>query len=447
MVNSIKSRRSGILKLTVSLLLVISLLLLSSCASGPTDEPLTKDELYEAIENPGKTSSSNASKYLDRWGFPKFDTTKLNEVQWYFTIHFIEDLPDAYNMAKSCGKYFLDNYYDAIDITDTEAVTNAIINSYVSSIDDDYAIYRTKAEIDTFVSDMSGTFCGIGITVEHKKDEGKLTIVSVMPGSPAEEAGFKAGDLIHAVDGSLMSEIGYSNTVDSIRGEEGTPVSLTVIRDGEELTLTATRRTLTEATVHYEISDDKIGYIKITQFKANTAEQFGEALEYMNLNEAKGIVFDLRSNPGGYLNAVINTLDCLVPTGTRIASYNYAGRETVYTAKNDDALNVPCVVICDEYTASAGELFTAAVRDFGDMGLLNECIVGKTTFGKGIMQNTYSLSDDSTITMTVAYYYPPSVVNYHGIGVKPDSVAERGEEDDGQLQAAFLAINALLAVN
>ena len=171
MASNLKSRRSEILKLSVSLLLVISLLLLSSCnfSSGGNSDPLSKEELYAAIDSPERISTSNASKYLLKWGFPEFDVTKLNELQWYVSVYFIEDIPDAYTMARSCGKYFLDNYYDLVDLTDKEAVTYAILNSYTNSIGDDYAVYRTKAEIDTFVSAMSGTFCGIGVTVEYKK--------------------------------------------------------------------------------------------------------------------------------------------------------------------------------------------------------------------------------------------------------------------------------------
>jgi carboxyl-terminal processing protease len=288
---------------------------------------------------------------------------------------------------------------------------------------------------------MSGSFVGIGITVQYNERDGIMLVMSVMEESAAEEAGLLAGDKIVAIDGKSLSELGYEGAVSAIRGEIGTDVTVSVERGTERLDLTATRRQITEKTVTYSIDEKKIGYIKLTGFKSNTAEQFRDAIDTVEESGCVGIVFDLRNNPGGYLNAVVDVIDYLVPDGTRIASYNDRDGESVFTADDGHEINLPIAVIFNQATASAGELFSAAMRDYGEMGILDTVSVGVTTYAKGVMQSTVSFMDGSTLTLTIAYYNPPSDVNYDGVGVIPDIEVTDSETWDAQLEAAYSAIN------
>ena len=166
-----------------------------------------------------------------------------------------------------------------------------------------------------------------------------------------------------------------------------------------------------------------------------------------------GIIFDLRGNPGGYVQSVCDVISYLIPSGNIIVSYQYKGRDAVeisstHNGEKDHVVDLPFVVICDEYTASSGEIFTAALRDYRNDGMITATIVGTTTYKKGIMQNTYSYIDDSTITLTVAYYNPPCGVNYHGIGVSPDVYVENDSyETDKQLDTAFIELQKLINAN
>ena len=226
-----------------------------------------------------------------------------------------------------------------------------------------------------------------------------------------------------------------------IAGEVGTEVSLTVKRGDDVLTIVATRRELSDVTVLYELDENKIGYILVSQFKENTPEQFYEAIDYMTENGAVGIVFDMRNNPGGLLDAVVAMIDYIAPDGNRIASYQIGtDSKTVFTAEDGHSVNLPIAVLCNGNTASAGELFTAAMRDYGKSGVLNTVIVGETTYKKGIMQSSFSLFDGSAIKLTIAFYNPPSDVNYDGFGVEPDVRITNDGETDDQLNAAKEAI-------
>lgn len=410
-------------------------------------EPMPeKAELYAALEGVDSEASYRyAATYLERWGFSYFDSQRMKSVEYYFDKCYVEELLSPFELAMTVAYDFLDNHYDNVDLTDLTEVTTAIIDSYVAAIGDDYAVYRLPEESEDFSQDMSGEFCGIGVTIEFNYIEGTMLITSVMKDSPAEAAGFLPGDYIIGVDGKSIDELGYDGTANAIKGEEGTDVSVTVLRGESEITLTATRAKITEHTVYYEILEDNIGYIQITAFKENTAEQFGEAMDFIRNEGASGVIFDLRSNGGGYLFSVLDVLEYLVPEDVTMTSYTYLGSTTVLKTEKPDKLEIPCVVLCNGYTASAAELFTSAVRDYGEMGLLDECVVGTVTYGKGIMQQTFPLGGGASITMTIAYYYTPLGENYHGVGITPDTEIEIGSNGDAQLDAALSAISAKIS--
>ena len=391
-----------------------------------------------------------AASYIDEYGISAFDKAKMRRAELYINAYMLYELPPAYEIATSCARLFLDYFYDSINLTDTDEVTNALLKCYMSSLGDKYAVYRNPVEKEGYHTDMSGSFVGIGVTVEHP-EEFIIRVVDVIEGSPAEAAGIKVGDLITAVDGVSVNEAGYDNTVNAIRGVEGTTVDITVEREGASLTLTATRATIVEELVKYSIDENGRGYIKISRFDGlstdenGTAKQLSRALDFMKSKGAVGIVFDLRGNPGGYLSAVVEALDNFAPAGTPIVSYNYKGESpTVLKATDDNVYNIPLVLICNGKTASAGELFCSALRDWGLEGRLDVRIVGEATYGKGVMQSEFSLPDGSILTFTTAYYNPPSGNNYDGIGVIPNVTVTNDGEDDAQLQAAYAELDLLI---
>ena len=440
--------------LVLALVLVVALLAAAvvSAFMNDTGEMTTREDIEARLSELGTTDLGHTyvANHLLDFGIGGFDASRLRNVEFYFNTKYAGELPGIAEMAYETASLFMEYYFDRIDHGDRDTLTTSIIHCYVESTGDDYAVYRLPEEVEEFTGDMSGSFVGIGVSVMQTEDpvSGKLTEVlvdSIMPGSGALDGGILPGDSIVAVDGVSIHDCSSSQLVSMIRGEIGSTVVITVSREGETLSLTCERRQVVESTVEAHV-EGKIGYITITSFKSNTDELFEEALSYMYTMQVDGIVFDLRSNPGGYLDAVLNVLDTLVGANTPLASYEDAsGRVVTYTSTGRGIpLLVPAVVICNEYTASAGELFTAAMRDYNAMGILDARVVGVTTYGKGIMQSTFSFFDGSSITLTRAFYNPPSGVNYHGIGIVPDYPVPRSEEGDLQLDTAIDVLNKLI---
>ena len=458
-------RSTQCIKKIVALLLLISILLGTLTGCIVSREPATKEEIAASVSATVENDSYGYDYvlyYLRQWRLPDFDTTKLFWAENVFKNYYVYNggLPETLEHAAMTAEYFVENYYDNIDMTSKTAVTDAVIDSYVRTVGDPFSYYRTPQEASDFNSDMSGKFGGIGVMIEYDHNKESITISSIILDSPAEAAGFKVGDVIVGVDGRRVEDIGYLNAVNHVRGEIGTTVDVTVLRDGKELTLTATRAEVVERVVDYEITEDGYGYILITDFKTITYEQFVEAYDALEEAGVKGIIFDLRGNPGGYVASVRDVLSYLLPTGNLIMSCHYKSGEPTLLNSLDDVhpktgktsdhvLNVPAIVLCNQYTASSAEIFTSALRDYSDTGLVNVTVVGEKTYGKGIMQSAlyYSATDTSTLTFTSAYYNPPSGVNYHGIGITPDLTVANSETEDLQLEAAINELKALINEN
>lgn len=431
----------------VSLLLIFSLLALTLTACSLYDtRTYTKEEIHEAVETSEEKNYSYSASYFRLWHFPAFSSDKLKAIEATVRRDYYkrDELPGAYALAKTVAALFLNNLYDKIDVTNQTEVTDALITAYVASLGDRYAVYRTADEYVEYNDDMSGQLVGIGVVVRWDNIEHTMTVESVNADSPAEEAGIRPGDKIIKVDGAEVSGMEYSETVTKMRGEVGSTVELTLLRGENELTVTATRKQITENTVTYKINEDKTAYIRITGFKANTADQFISAINAAEEAGVRGIVFDLRSNLGGYLTAVVNMLDYLAPAGTRIVSFSNS--DEIYYATSEHRISVPVTVLCNGYTASAAELFTAAIRDWADTGILRARIVGETTYKKGIMQASYPFTDNSALTLTIAYYNPPSGENYDGVGITPDEIVEQPEDatEDLQLPVAYTELKKLM---
>lgn len=398
------------------------------------------------------------AQYLRELGTPVFDLNKVIYFEEVFRQYYnlSSGLPETASHAVMSAEYFAENYYDAIDKSDKTAVTDAVITSYVNVIGDIYSTYRPKEDFDDHLDDMSGSFGGIGVTIELDYVNETARITEVGMGSPAERAGLAVGDYIHAVDGRTLSEIGFKNVARYTRGEVGTDVELTMKRGEELVSFTITREIIEVKTVAYSLDEEKIGYIRVTSFKENTHAQFVEAIDHMEREGAVGIIFDMRDNPGGYLDTVADMLSYILPTGREIVSYDYKDGSHVSIKSADDAhpvtgevsdhvVSLPMAVICNEYSASAAEIFTAAIRDYRDMSLLDAVTVGKTTYKKGIIQASFVYKKDgSSATLTIAYYAPPSGECYHGIGITPDFEVENTETEDRQYAEAHRLLQNLV---
>ena len=384
------------------------------------------------------TKDSVVTKLTEYKDIPAFNTTAFANVEICFNYYYYTTLPDNDTLARETKAAF-DKYCSDVDKNDKDAVTHALIDCFIYAIGDDYAFFRTPEELEDYNTDMSGSFVGIGVGVLSNRLENTILVTGTEPDSPALAAGIKAGDYIIAVEGELVSEIGTVAAVNKIKGEVGTPVTVTIRRGEDEFSLTMIRALITETFVTYEfIENTKIAYVKIKSFKGDdnnsTLTQFREALTFAENGGAEGIIFDVCANPGGYLHLVVDMLSYLVPTGTPIVSFSN-NRESMYaendgTAANpfDHVLTIPSVVITNESSASAAELFAGALRDYNEMGVLRSTSVGKTSFGKGIMQSTLTFRDGSALTLTTALYNSPKGTNFHGVGVVPAVEANDGDD-------------------
>ncbi len=412
-----------------SVLCIVIILTLASCnQKGGSTEVYTKDELAANINTESVAEFDYAADYFNLWKLPQFNMTKIKKVEKKIHDNYVLSLPEPEDFARAAALKFLDTYYggdDELNTSDIDAVTDALLYSLVSEMGDKYAYYRNDVETDSFDTDMSGQICGIGVLIQRLSD-GTCEIIEVYEGSGAFNSGLKAGDIITAVDGTVLTPKNQESGMNMISGKAGTTVKITVSRNGSQMEFTVTRSVIVVPSVTYEIigtGEEMIGYIRISSFKANTDDQFTEAINALESADVKGIMFDLRSNPGGYLDSVVNAIDYLIPDRNKIVSYKFKNSpETVEYSKTSHSIKIPSVVLCDEYTASAGELFCAAMRDYNTSGIFNSTVVGEVTYGKGVMQSTFSFLDGSSITMTTAYYNPPSGVNYNDDGIAPDGV-------------------------
>ncbi|MBO6019649.1 MAG: PDZ domain-containing protein [Clostridia bacterium] len=362
------------------------------------------------------------------------------------------------------------------DLPDRETLTEAMIEAAITAMGDRYGTFFTDAEYASYSTDLSGSFFGIGVTLQ-KTEDGNARIVLVHKDSPAEREGLLAGDEIVSVDGVLFSD-GYETAFEAIAGEKGSVVEVVYLRGGAEGRASIPRGEVIKQTVVSRIEtygESRIGYVNISGFDGHTYEQCVEAISELEAPEADvdALIFDLRQNGGGLLTEVSKTLAYLLPDGV-IAYVDYRSESlSDYTISAEDGyvksgssstlycegghrITLPAAVLVDGNTASAAELFTASLRDWAtpDFGsALDVTVVGTTTYGKGTVQTTYALGSGYKLKMTLAHYNPASNVNYDGVGITPDVVREltedeaaisvflRTQENDPQLSAALALLD------
>ncbi len=302
--------------------------------------------------------------------------------------------------------------------TDQTAMEDAAADAMVNALGDRWSYYIPANEYAAYQEQMKNAYVGIGITVSATQDGTGIEVIKVTAGGPAEEAGILVGDVIVAIEGKSISEIGADNVRDVIRGEEGTKVQVTVVRDGKESSISVTRKQIQTPVATWEMLPDNVGLITIANFDARCASETIAAIEQLLEQGAMKLIFDVRYNPGGYKHELVDVLDYLVPEGLIFRSEFYDG--TVEDENSDaEELNVPMAVLVNGDSYSAAEFFAAALRDYD-----KAVIVGQQTCGKGYFQSTFQLGDGSAVGLSVGKYYTPKGVSLAGVGVTPDIVVD-----------------------
>ena len=323
---------------------------------------------------------------------------------------------------------YLDTYYRALYVgkIDEEKLTYYLASGYIQGVGDKYGEYYTADDLQSFMDQAYGKMYGIGVTAIYSPEYDAIEILSVTEGSPADKAGMLVGDIITHVEGERVLRDNYYASINKIKGDKGTQINLTIWRNGTELPISAIRDEIkiTSVSYHKYALDSKIGIVRISEFNDGTTGQLKSALEALKADGVSSIVFDMRNNPGGTLDSVIDILDYLLPEGDLCYVYGADGTRvaTYKSDANQFDSTMKMAVLINENTASAAELFTAALRDYN-----RASVVGVTSFGKGSMQTTYQLPNGEGIKLSTNTYNPPCDVNYNGIGITPSIVVELDE--------------------
>lgn len=345
-------------------------------------------------------------------------------------------------------KYFL---YDE----NGQNVEDYIYRGMMAGLDDPYSVYYSASDYKSLEDSTNGSYSGIGAMISQNQTTGLCSVVKVFEGSPAMEAGMRPGDVIYKVGDTIVASENLDKVVNNyIKGKEGSPVTVTVYRSDTDqyVDLTMNRRKIEVPTVEQRMMGDDIGYIAVSEFDVITVGQFEDAVDKLQKDGMKGLIIDLRNNPGGVLDGAVKMADYLLPD--HLSKYPKGNGKTlivytadknkkgdVYTASDKHELDLPIVILVNGDSASAAEVFTGAMKDYN-----RATVVGTTSYGKGIVQNLIPLGDGSAIKITTAHYYTPSGFDLHGKGITPDVKVELDEklktqavvkpEEDNQLQAA-----------
>ena len=459
------SKRALALIISLALLLSCSLTLTSCSLFGNriTEEQYATlaDDLSANVEAGCEKEYNYVADYLDYWGFPAFSKFKLMMIESNYDAYFLDDLgysePDRLlALATTVARCYIDNILLTPDgemalsyeqICSKSLQTDAVAAAYAASVGDKYSRYYSAEMFEVVMNELSGSFAGIGVNVMIDRDANTITVSSVVEGSSAESAGILPGDMLIGVDGESIDDYDVDIFMNLIRGDEGTEVTVTVLRDGEKIDFTMTRAHIEAPSVDYAMLEGGIAYVMITAFNGNTDEQFIEVIdEIEETGEARGYIFDLRDNGGGYLDTAVNLISYIVPRGTKIVAEVTKSGEVWHNSNSDHVIDLPMVVLCNGNTASAGELFTAAIRDYRNDGLLDAKIIGEKTYTKGKMQSIIPLTDGSAIVFTTGLFNPPSGVNFDGEGITPDIIVsyDYESETDEQLDVAIEEITNMI---
>jgi carboxyl-terminal processing protease len=325
-----------------------------------------------------------------------------------------------------------------IDEVDTETLVDGATKGLVDALGDQYSGYMTPEEFDLINSDISGEFNGIGVIIHTDEDTGEVVVVGLLEGAPAAEAGIKPGDIFHAVDGVEVQGMNQTELATRVRGEEGTNVTITVRRGDDLLDFPITRAHLTVQNVESRVLDNDMGYIRLNQFTTSARADIDAALEDIDVNNRRGLILDLRDDPGGLLSAAIDIASAFIEDGVVVTEAFSDDDQETYNATGEYAdIQVPIAVLVNGGSASASELLAGALQDRGVA-----TIIGTTTLGKGTVQNWQSLVNGGGVRLTIAKWLTPNGRWIHEQGITPDIVVEWEDqtftpgEHDPQLNAA-----------
>lgn len=357
--------------------------------------------------------NSNSSQWSSQWV-----SNDSNDSDASLYSQEVEDKVDVINELIDENFYF--------EASDDEEREEYIYKGILESLDDPYSVYYTAEEYAEMMDTSTGSYEGIGVSIQQDAETKSLTVIRVFQGSGAESAGMLPKDMIIGVDGRELNGEDVSEVVTWIKGEPGTTVDVTVYRPSteEELTLTIERRKIDNSTVSYTMKDHQIGYIAVTDFYEKTAEQFSLAIQDLQSQGMQSLIIDLRNNPGGYVNVVVDMCDRILSSGMIVYTEDKDGNILEqFEADASESLDIPIVVLVNGSSASASEIFAGCMKDHGAA-----TIVGTTTFGKGIVQQIMPLSDGSAVKLTIAKYFTPNGNDIHQKGIEPDVVVELPEE-------------------
>jgi len=327
---------------------------------------------------------------------------------------------------------------------DYNALIDGLYYGMLDALDDVYSVYYNAEELNELMEDTEGVYYGIGVKVSQNYETGAITVVNAFPGTPAEEAGILQGDIIVGVADQDITQMALELVVKLIKSdEEGSKVKITVLRDGEYIDMMVERREVEYQTVEHTMLENNVGYLQLLEFDNKSVGQFEKALIDLNSQGMKGLVIDLRNNPGGTLDSVVKILNMVLPECKIIYTEDkYGNVDKEHLSDANTILNVPTVVLVNEYSASAAEVFAG---DMQDMGVAT--LVGTTTFGKGIVQQIYTMADGTGVKLTESSYFTSAGRNIHETGIEPDVYVELDEhlrklavvpmEEDNQLQKAL----------
>lgn len=340
---------------------------------------------------------------------------------------YYRQLDDRYSKLNQIYDDITANYYKEPDEKDLET---GMYKGLMAGLGDVYSGYMTAEEFRSWSDTTLGEFEGIGINFSINT-KGEFVILGTIPGTPAEKAGLQAGDLILAVDGKVYADM---ETVSAaLKGKAGTRVRVTYDRDGKEREVTIKRAKIISQTVESKMLENRIGYMALSSFEEHTAEDFKKQLADLQKKGAKSLIIDLRDNGGGLVDSGTEIADVFLGEGTITYLQNRKGQKQ-YIKSDADKIQVPCVFLVNENTASTSEILAAAVKDDGTNPL-----VGTTTFGKGIVQSTQQRQDGSAVKLTTMQYFSPKGNAIHEKGVKPDYVVKNSKQskEDKQLNKAI----------
>lgn len=335
-----------------------------------------------------------------------------------------------------------------------EEMVDSAISGMLEALNDPYAAYYNESAFESFYTQTEGEYEGIGIYVSYDTDKNMPIIITPIIGSPAAEANIKPGDYIEYVDDLSATVATYDELVDAIKGKVGTKVKIGLIRykedkDFEKIEIEVERKKIDINPISEEVYEENIGYIKMTSFDEVSYDEFKTKYEDLIKNKkVEGLIIDLRNNPGGILEVCTKITDLIVPEGKIVYTIDKAGKEeALYSDKNQ--IEIPLVVLVNEGSASASEVFTGAVKDYG-VGK----IVGEKTYGKGVVQTLKSLGDGTYIKLTTSEYFSPKGNKINEVGIEPDIEVELPEnvtnsynikyDEDTQLQRAILEVKSMI---